>query len=84
MGISDHLLIYAILRVASDVFCYRQLHRIDLDSFNADLLKAPFNQIYEINGIDDKISYITDIILGIFDVQAPLRKNVGSRKPYRP
>lgn len=88
-GIYDHLLTYAILRIASDdpnqdVFCYRQLYRIDLDSFNADLLKAAFNQIYDINGIYDKISYITDIILGIFDVHAPLSKNVGSRKPYRP
>jgi len=89
INISDHLMVHATLdfKIAESsysVFCYRALSRIDVIDFQRDLEQTPWNLIYEMENIDEKVTFLNNTILNIFDIHAPLKIGRNNGNNYCP
>ncbi|VEN38354.1 unnamed protein product [Callosobruchus maculatus] len=87
--VSDHLLVYCGL----DLKCavpdvkhsrFRNFKRIDKNLLQDLLLLSPFQDIFYIPSINEKVSYFNSIIINIFDTVAPLRemKHMNFKPPW--
>lgn len=86
--ISDHSLIFCNLNVYCDkskpkFITYRDYKNFNLDQFLNDLNGIRWNDIFLINNINNKIKFLSDNIVDLFDKHAPLRTSRIS-KAYSP
>lgn len=74
--ISDHRMVYCKLtvelpRAKPKIITYRDFNKFSNNDFLADLKNINWNQIYYLNNIEDKISFLTEHMLFLFDKHAP-------------
>ena len=86
--LSDHDMIYSdfLLKVADavpDYRMYRNLSNCNDPDFHNALRSIPFNQIYFLHDINDKVGFLNKNLLYLFDLFAPLRR-VKIAKPPPP
>lgn len=89
VSVSDHFLIYISLtleHIEPNVtqYVYRALKNINLVDFQLDLEGAPWHNIFLLNNIDTKVAFLTNTILSIFDIHAPVQVKKGVIRPYTP
>ena len=53
---------------------FRNLSEINYDDFSYCLRQIPFNHIYFINDINDKLDFFNNNLLSLFDIFAPIKK----------
>lgn len=87
-GITDHCLIhcdvsFAIPKVPPKFLIVRDFKNIDNVMFRTHLENLPWEIIYQINGIDDKLHFLNETILWLFDAHAP-NKKIRVSKPKAP
>lgn len=51
----------------------RDFKNIDMEKFNADLVSIPWDNIFRMHNIEDKVKFLTDHILLLYDAHAPLK-----------
>lgn len=61
----------------------RDFRNIQYEQFQCDLKSIPWRNIYDLNTIDEKISFINDNLLTLLDIHAPL-KTIRITKKYAP
>lgn len=86
--ISDHHLVYCKIKVPSYNFkskfvTFRNFKFFDEEQFLIDLNNKPWNEIFYISDMEQKVIYFTNIILDLFDTHAPL-STVRVSKPHAP
>lgn len=88
LGISDHKAIYCDLyllvhHIKPKLLTYRDFRNFSENNFRHDLNNVRWDEIFYLNYIDDKVTYLTENILQLFDKHAPY---ITSRitKPYAP
>lgn len=86
---SDHLIIFCQVKCTmenkrSDNFSYRSLKNIDFDLFQRDLEVIPFETIYNMENVDQKIEFLTNNLLALYDLHAPLRTINKRTRPFAP
>nr|CAH7753143.1 unnamed protein product [Callosobruchus chinensis] len=86
--ISDHRAVYCNIRVKypkcpQKVVTFRDFSKFDKDAFNIDLFNVNWLDIVYINGIEEKITFLTEKITALFDYHAP-HKTVRVTKPRAP
>lgn len=86
---SDHFLVYceaqfSLVNKKKDTIIYRNLKDINLIYFQRDLESIPFDNIYEIIGIEEKISFLDNALINIFNIHAPLKNLTIRKKPFQP
>ena len=86
--ISDHQMVCFKVKVSNGnskprMYTYRNFNNFVYDSFHNDLLSIPWDTIFYIQEINEKVTYLAQNIVALFDVHAPL---VTSRftKPFAP
>lgn len=84
--ISDHDLLYcdiAILRpkYTPIIRTFRDLGNINYDAFLYDLEMLSLHTIYRLNGVDEKVDFLTNNLLHLFDLHAPLITRRFSKRP---
>ena len=77
-NISDHDLILCRLSLTAPVRTERRLllrnfRALERDAFLEDLYSLPLYHIFDIMDIDQKVAFLTDSLLHLFDAHAPLR-----------
>ena len=87
--ISDHMLVYCnfdISKSESQVynFIYRQINNINKAQFLNDIENIPWEIMYRLEDIENKVDFFTNNILEILNFHAPIRKVIGKKKPYQP
>nr|CAH7722689.1 unnamed protein product [Callosobruchus chinensis] len=86
--ISDHHAIFChlkldIIKTQPKIITYRDFKNFSKDLFLGDLNLVPWYQIYYMNNIEDKISFLTTKILQLFEIHAPVVR-ARITKPYAP
>ena len=86
--ISDHQLVYCKIKVPSFRFAqrfvtFRNFNSFDEEQFSIDLISKKWNEIFYIDDIEEKISFLSNTILELFDFHAPL-STVHVSKPHAP
>lgn len=90
VNIADHFLVFCKLALnntnnPAKMISYRNLKNINLANFERDLEAIPWDNLYTIDDIDDKISFFNNNILQIFDVHAPLKTiRISNKTRYSP
>ena len=84
--ISDHSLVFCEVSLASSesaqkMYTYRCFKHFNELAFHEDMRRVSWDDIYYINNIDNKITFLTDNLLSIFNVHAPIRTVRLSRAP---
>lgn len=64
-------------------YTFRNLKNLDPELFYTHVVDAPWNVMYNIPNIDDKVTYFNTLINGIFNIHAPL-KTTTFNKPAAP
>lgn len=78
-GNFDHMLVSCVM-LNDNVpeinvkFKHRNLKRIDNELFQSHLSLTPFQNIFYLNNVDDKVELLSNYILSLFDVHAPLEE----------
>lgn len=89
-GISDHFLVFGKIEITvsakvGKTFKYRAFKNINLDNFQNDLVTIPWDVIYELTSIDDKVEFLANNLLELFDIHAPMKTyNIKSKRSYAP
>lgn len=87
VDLSDHELTYCILKFDTKVvphfITYRPLNKINLINFVNDLEQLSLQNIYLIEDVSNKVEYLNNCLLGLFDFYAPY-KTIKISKPYKP
>lgn len=80
--VSDHDLVYCKINnrmKKNDNICtFRNFTNVDTELLSNFLMKAPFEEIIYIHDIEQKVIYLNNILLNIFDVLAPIRHTKAS------
>ncbi len=78
--ISDHVLVYAILRLTIRKICTRSYKNFDNDDFQRDLQNVPF----QVDEIDDKVYVFDTLYSDIVIEHAPIKQFHlrGNQVPY--
>lgn len=87
-NISDHCVVSCNMEIKykqqeSTIRTYRDFSKLDADMYEADLLTVPWHQIYDIENVNDKVSFLNDNLLFLIDLHAPL-KTARFNKPPSP
>lgn len=84
---SDHQLVYCILDFEIDegdeIIYSRNLKGVDRNMLQNFLYVTPFEEIFHMQDINDKVSYFNHLLTGLFDTIAPLRET-RLKKPRPP
>ncbi|XP_025830422.1 uncharacterized protein LOC112904505 [Agrilus planipennis] len=77
-GMTDHLLVQCEVKFTTSAERHklsysRNLSSIPLDLFNEVTESKPWNDIFTLNDIDEKVSLLSNLILELFDEFAPLK-----------
>lgn len=86
--VSDHKLVICKLHVGyikykQKMVTYRDFKSFNHDSFYDDLLNNTWDEILYIQNIDDKIEFLTNNIINLFSIHAPI-KTARVNKPHAP
>lgn len=86
--ISDHHLVYCTVnlclpKTTPKMVTYRSFKNFNNESFLCDLQSIPWNDIFYLNDLEEKIKFLSTNILYIFDKHAPLVR-ARITKPYAP
>lgn len=86
LGLSDHELTSCSLRIRSPKILptYKTIrdHRcFDEAAFLSELDLLPFHAIFRMADVDDKLAFFSNLLLGLFDLHAPLRTVRFTRRP---
>ena len=83
--ISDHSLVYCHLKLAvgsiQRMYTFRCFKHFNEDVFYTDMLNINWNSIYQIQDFDNKIAFLTQNLVDVFNVHAPVRTVRLSRPP---
>lgn len=84
--LSDHHLVYAKINIPrikniSKTVTFRNFKQFNEDQFRADLDKNFWNNIFYISDIDEKIQFLTENIIALFDKHAPITQVRVSKPP---
>lgn len=87
-NMSDHSLVSCSLnspnlRTSQQSVKLRNFKRIDNELLSAFLIQSPFQNIIYLSDINQKVSYLNDLILNIFDTLAPC-KTIVFKRPKPP
>lgn len=63
------------------VFIYRPLKDIVFDNFNKELAAIPWDEIGNLNDVDDMVCCFNSCLLQLFDTHAPMRTTSVKRQP---
>lgn len=63
---------------------YRDFKNFDHEQFLLDLQHAPLYHVVELNDIDNKVKFLNDCVLNLFNLHAPLITSVAHNKRYVP
>nr|CAI5862155.1 unnamed protein product [Callosobruchus analis] len=85
---TDHRLVYCEThfekaRTPQKFVTFRDFKKFNHENFMADLLHVNWSDIVYLKNIDDKVTFLNDHILALFDTHAPLR-SVRVNKPSAP
>lgn len=74
--LSDHQLVYCVIEMCGRnteprMVTYRDYKNFNYTSFEEDLYAIPFYNIFDINNVDDKVSFLVDNLISLFDRHAP-------------
>lgn len=89
LNIADHRFVYsrincgAVERRECKRITYRDFTNIDRTAFQHDLRSVNWNIMYTMNNVDEKVSFLTNNILRIFEKHAPL-KTFNAKHKYAP
>ncbi|KAF2888098.1 hypothetical protein ILUMI_18075 [Ignelater luminosus] len=80
----DHDMVFCTLAIQGSkklkfVHSYRNSKAIDIDSFQNDLRLIPFQNIFTLNNINDKIDFLNIYITRLFDEHAPVTHKAKAR-----
>ena len=87
-NISDHSPVFVKFSLNHDSisspvsFKYRVLKKINIDNFQRDLESLPWAGVFDVYHIDEKIKFVSDLILLLFDTHAPI-KTFRKNKNYK-
>ena len=86
--LTDHRLVFCEINIKiskpmQKVHIYREFKSLNIDLFSDDLQSVPWQNIFYINNIDDKVDFLTKKIISLFDLHAPVRY-ARMNKPYAP
>ena len=84
-GLSDHELVFCTfklpIRQSVQYKTLRSFKQFNPGDFLADLYRVPFFNIFDIADINEKVAYLTNNILALMDIHAPLRSYRFTRPP---
>lgn len=86
--ISDHHLVYCeynslIPKFKPKIIKFRDYRNFDINQFNRDLVQQPWFHIIRENNIDTKLDIFASLLVGLFNIHAPIR-TVRVTKPKSP
>lgn len=88
--VSDHDLVYCSINLKhkkpGPIFkTSRDFKNFNYDSFKSNLLSIPWNNVYDIDNIEDKVKFLSDNIIVLLDIHAPFKTYKISKKyaPWR-
>lgn len=86
--LTDHRLVFCNLNVKIEdnspkLFTYRNFKHFNNELFLNDLLLINWDHIYNLSDIDDKLSFLTNNIINLFNIHAPIR-TIKVSKPKAP
>lgn len=89
ISVSDHFLVYVVLKYierkpSQTPIKYRNFKNMNLTNFQSDLESAPWDLIFGMDDIDEKVTFLTDLILRLFDCHAPMKLIKCKRYAYSP
>jgi hypothetical protein len=78
IGISDHSMIYCILKLRADkprleYKDVRSFKNYNSESFKAELSELPFHETYRINDVNEKIDHFNQLFINTLDKHAPIK-----------
>lgn len=82
----DHSMICCVIsaphtKPAPVIRKYRNFKNFDFTQFEYDLRSLPWNNIYDLNNIDDKVTFITDNLEALLNLHAPLCTSRITKQP---
>lgn len=74
--ISDHQTVFCVLKVSSKrngprLVTYRNFKNFNFEAFELDLFSIPWYIIFDLNNIDEKLDFLVNNILYLFDLHSP-------------
>jgi len=76
-GSSDHDLIYMSFNTSFNItpskFTYRDYKNCNLNLLMRDSLTIPWSNLFHLNSVDEKVNFLNQMILDIFNKHVPLR-----------
>jgi len=83
-GLSDHSLVYCLLELGAVrsqpvTFTYRNINNVNIELFNEHLRSIPWEVIFDIEDINEKMEFLNTNILQLFDFHAPVITRSASK-----
>lgn len=88
LNLTDHCLVFCGIDIHKDKhimqqFMYRNFNNFCHEDFQNDSILVDWSVIENISDINEKVTYLNDQVVKLFDKHAPLT-SVAFKKPYRP
>ena len=85
-GISAHDIIFIAYslqcpKLTRKTITYRDIKRIDSATLLEDAIQMPWNTVWSLHSIDEKVEALNDLILQLYDRHAPLKTKLVKRPP---
>lgn len=85
-GISDHYLVYSVLRLQKlrmpiSFRTYRDYSGFVLNNFLFDLNSVYWDLIYSLKDVNEMVSFLNTNLIKIFDIHAPIKKSRFTKAP---
>lgn len=86
--LSDHHLTHCTLQVCGGrggprIFTYRNFKHFEYEKFQTDLFQIPWYVMFDLNSVDEKLDYLVNNLIYLFDIHAPMTTSRFTR-PYAP
>lgn len=83
---SNHDLLFGVYSLATPKYFQKQyairdFKHFDLSRFTADAVTAPWNNIYHMDNIDDKVTFFSEQVLALYDKHAPMKIVTAKNRP---
>lgn len=85
-GMSDHLLVFCKIKLKAPciqacIRTYRDYKNFSLDEFNMNLELIPWNNILQLNNIDEKILFFNENLLQLYNSHVPVKTAKFTKPP---